>query len=68
MSQCEDCGLVDPPDTHTCQQYEERIQAERQSMTTEQLLEEFEQRLTELERRVVRLALEASHYRPWSRP
>mgnify|MGYP003704540175 CR=1 FL=1 len=38
MSICEDCGLADPPDTHTCKQYEDRIKAERSAMTTEQVL------------------------------
>lgn len=68
MSQCEDCGLVDPPDTHTCQQYEDRIKAERSAMTVEELLTEFEQRLEELERHVIRISLEIAQSRPWGRP
>lgn len=66
MSKCEDCGLIDPPDTHTCQQYEDRIKAERTAMTTEQVLQEFEIRLQELERRVAELSIAYRSSKPWA--
>lgn len=66
MTHCSDCGLADPPDTHTCQQYEDRIKAEREAMTTQQIINEFEQRLQELERRVATLSIAYAQNRPWS--
>lgn len=65
MTKCEDCGMVNPPDDHECAQYEERMKAEREAKTTEQLLEEFEQRITELERRVATLSINAQGATPW---
>ena len=65
MNKCEDCGLENPPDTHTCAEYEARMKAERDSMTTEQILEQFDQRLTELERRVATLSTNAIGATPW---
>lgn len=65
MSKCEDCGMPNPPDDHECQEYEDRMKAERDSMTTEQIIEQFEQRLTELERRVAALSIQAREHSPW---
>ena len=65
MSKCEDCGLDNPPDDHECAQYEERIKAQRRAMTTEQVLEEFDARLTELERRVARLSIQSKGEAIW---
>jgi len=66
LTHCSDCGLADPPDIHTCQQYEDRIRAEREAMTTQQIINEFEQRLQELERRVAALSIAYAQNRPWS--
>lgn len=65
MTKCEDCGLINPPDTHTCQEYEQRVRHERNMLTTEQLLLEFEARITELERRVAALSIQANGAAPW---
>ena len=65
MSKCEDCGLENPPDDHECAEYEARMKAERSAKTTEQLMEEFDQRLTELERRVATLSINSLGATPW---
>ena len=65
MSKCEDCGMENPPDDHECAEYAARIKAERDAMTTEQIMDQFEQRLTELERRVSTLSIQSREYSPW---
>lgn len=67
MNKCEDCGMDNPPDNHECAEYEARVKAERDSMTTEQVLKEFEARLTELERRVAILSTKALGATPWNK-
>lgn len=66
LAECDDCGMIDPPDDHECQQYENRIKAERELMTVEEILKEHEMRLHELERRVASLSISQSYSRPWS--
>lgn len=65
MSKCEDCGMLNPPDDHECAEYEARMKAERGAMTVEQIMDQFEQRLTELERRVAVLSIQSREYSPW---
>lgn len=65
MTKCEDCGMLNPPDDHECAEYETRMKAERDAMTVEQIMDQFEQRLTELERRVANLSIQSREYSPW---
>jgi chromosome segregation ATPase len=65
MSKCEDCGMQDPPDDHECAQYEERMKAEKELQTLEQILDQIDNRLTELERRVATLSIQARESTPW---
>lgn len=67
MEKCEDCGMINPPDDHECQEYEDRIKAERAAMTTEELLTDFEARITELEKRVAHLSIESRSLAPWKK-
>ena len=62
---CEDCGMINPPDDHVCEQYEARMKAERAAKPIEQVVEELEQRIEELERRVASLSTQASYFTPW---
>jgi len=66
MMSCIDCGMVDPADTHTCQQYEDRIKAERALMTVEERLAEYEARIEALERRLAQVTVTLMHNKPWS--
>ena len=50
MNKCEDCGLDNPPDNHECAEYEARIKAERDIMSTQEIIKEFDQRLSEIGR------------------
>ena len=65
MTKCEDCGMDNPPDNHECAQYEARMKAERSTMSTQELMDEFDARLTELERRVATLSINAQGATPW---
>lgn len=65
MTKCEDCGMLNPPDDHECAEYEARMKAERDAMTTEQIMDQFEQRITELERRVATLSIQQQESAPW---
>lgn len=65
MTKCEDCGMLNPPDDHECAEYEQRMKAEREAMTTEQVIEQFDQRIAELERRVAALSIQAKESTPW---
>ena len=65
MTKCEDCGLDNPPDNHECAEYEARLKAERDSMSTQEIIKEFEQRLSELEMRVAWLSIKARGETPW---
>lgn len=62
---CTDCGMVDPPDDHTCQQYDSRIAAERARMTIEEKLNEMEHRLNEIERRLAQHTADLLGRKPW---
>ena len=66
MTSCSDCGMDDPSDTHTCQQYEDRIKAERALMTVEERLAEYEARIEALERRLAQVTVSLMLYKPWS--
>ena len=41
MNKCEDCGLDNPPDNHECAEYEARLKAERDIMSTQEIIKEF---------------------------
>ena len=66
MEQCSDCGLIDPPDTHTCQQYEDRVKAERALMTVEDRLQEYEARINALEQRLAQVSTMLLMNKPWT--
>lgn len=66
MTSCSDCGMIDPPDTHTCQQYEDRIKAERASMTIEERLAEYEARIEALEQRLAQVTTTLMFNKPWA--
>jgi hypothetical protein len=66
-SKCEDCGMHNPPDDHECAEYEARLKAERDIMSTKEIIKEFDQRLTELERRVATLSINALGAKPWNK-
>ena len=65
MNKCEDCGLDNPPDNHECAEYEARLKAERDSMSTQEIIKEFDQRLSELEMRVAWLSINSRGEAPW---
>lgn len=67
MTSCSDCGLANPPDTHTCQQYEDRIKAERASMTIEERLAEYEARIEALEQRMAQVTTTLMFNKPWAK-
>lgn len=67
MEHCSDCGLADPPDTHTCQQYEDRIKAERALMTVEDRLQEYEARINALEQRLAQVTTMLMANKPWGK-
>ena len=65
MNKCEDCGLDNPPDNHECAEYEARLKAERDIMSTQEIIKEFDQRLSELEMRVAWLSINSRGESPW---
>ena len=65
MMSCIDCGMIDPPDTHTCQQYEDRVKAERALMTVEERLAEYEARIEALEQRMAQVTITMMYNKPW---
>lgn len=65
MNNCEDCGMIDPPDDHVCQQYEDRIKKEKAARSIGETVQELEYRVEELERRVASLSIQHQHYSPW---
>lgn len=67
MNQCSDCGLIDPPDTHTCQQYEDRIRAERALMSVDERLQEYEARINALEQRLAQVTVMLMGSKPWGK-
>ena len=62
---CEDCGMINPPDDHECEQYEARMKAERDAKPLEQIVLELEGRIEYLEQRVAQLSAGASYFSPW---
>jgi len=64
-TKCEDCQMINPPDTHTCPEYEERVKSEKTFEKLYEDLESFGRRITELERRVVILANQHQLNKPW---
>lgn len=66
MMSCIDCGIANPSDTHTCQQYEDRVKAERALMTVEERLAEYEARIEALEQRLAQVTVTLMHNKPWS--
>lgn len=65
MKSCSDCGIANPSDTHTCQQYEDRVKAERALMTVEERLAEYEARIEALERRMAQVTITMMYNKPW---
>ena len=65
MTSCSDCGIANPPDTHTCQQYEDRVKAERALMTVEERLAEYEARIEMLEQRMAQVTITMMYNKPW---
>ena len=65
MNKCEDCGLDNPPDNHECAEYEARLKSERDIMSTQEIIKEFDQRLSELEMRVAWLSINSRGEAPW---
>lgn len=65
MNNCEDCGMINPPDDHVCQQYEDRIKKEKAARSIEETVQELEYRIEELERRLASVSIQQLSYSPW---
>jgi len=66
MMKCEDCQMIDPPDTHTCQEYEDRIKKEMTFERFFEYLRDAEQRILVLERGMLELTRQHQLNKPWS--